>query len=295
MRYRPLGKSSHAPRQLIVCADDFGSDVAVNEAVEAAHRDGILTCASLMVAGAAAADAVTRARRLPRLRVGLHLMLVEGDPVLRPEQLGPLLGHDGRFDSNQIRAGLRYFFQPGMRRRLAAEIEAQFAAFRATGLALDHVNAHKHMHVHPTVARLILEIGRAYGIRAVRLPAEPAAILRRAVPGERHRVPTFPPAVFALRRRLRRAGLVTNDHTFGMAWSGNMVEERVMALLPHLPAGITEMYFHPATRETRALVSAMPTYRFIEELRALLSAAVRRRIAELGISLAAYGDVMPAR
>lgn len=295
MRYTLLNHPGSMPRRLIVCADDFGGDLAVNEAVEAAHRDGILTCASLIVAGPAAADAVRRARRLPRLRVGLHLMLVEGDPVLAPEELGPLLRHDGRFDRNQVRAGLRYFFRPGMRRRLEAEIEAQFAAFRATGLALDHVNAHKHMHVHPTIARLILEIGRTYGIRAVRLPAEPVAILRRAIPGERHRVPTFPPAVFALRRRLSRAGLVTNDHTFGMAWSGNMVEERVLALLPHLPAGITEMYFHPATRETRALVAAMPTYRFVDELRTLLSAGVRRRIVELGISLAAYGDLMPAR
>jgi hopanoid biosynthesis associated protein HpnK len=282
-------------RRLIVCADDFGNDLAINEAVEAAHGHGILTSASLMVGGPAAADAVARARRLPRLRVGLHLMLIEGAPVSPPVELGALVGHDGYFDQNQVRAGLRYFFRPGMRPRLRSEIEAQFAAFRATGLVLDHVNAHKHMHVHPTVARLLVEIGRLYGMRAVRLPLEPVAVLRQAVPGERHRVPTFPPAVAALRRRLRQAGLVTNDHTFGMAWSGGMVEERVLALLPHLPEGVTEMYFHPATRETRALAMAMPNYRLIEELAALTSARVRRRIAELGISLAAFGDLASVR
>lgn len=248
-----------------------------------------------MVGGAAAADAVARARRLPRLRIGLHLMLIEGAPVLPPERLGALVGGDGSFDRNQVRAGLRYFFRPGMRRRLRSEIKAQFEAFRATGLALDHVNAHKHMHVHPTIARLLVEIGRDYGMRAVRLPVEPVSVLRRAVPGERHRVPTFPPAVNALGRRLRRAGLLTNDHTFGMAWSGGMVEERVLALLPHLPAGINEMYFHPAARETRALAAAMPSYRFIEEMAALLSPRVRQRIAELGISLAAFGDLTAAR
>ncbi|HWI86985.1 MAG TPA: ChbG/HpnK family deacetylase, partial [Sphingomonas sp.] len=72
-------------KQLIVTADDFGVADAVNGAVEQAHRDGILTAASLMVSGAAAADAVTRARRLPKLGVGLHVVLVDGRPILPPD------------------------------------------------------------------------------------------------------------------------------------------------------------------------------------------------------------------
>jgi len=282
-------------RRLIVTADDFGRDVAINEAVEAASRDGILCGASLMVAAPAAEDAVARARRLPGLRVGLHLVLSDGSPVLPPEEIRGLVGADGHFDDNQIRAGLRYFFAPWVRRRLAAEIRAQFEAFRATGLALDHVNAHQHMHLHPTVARLIVEIGRSYGMRAVRLPAEPAAVLRRAFPDEPRRAPVYRPVVAALRRRLRRAGLAMNDRVFGIAWSGAMVEERVRGLLPHLPPGVSEIYCHPATRQTPALAAAMPGYRNTEELAALLSPDVRRRIAELGISLVGYGDLAAAR
>ena len=282
-------------RRLIVTADDFGRDVAINEAVEAASRDGILCGASLMVAAPAAEDAVARARRLPGLRVGLHLVLSDGSPVLPPEETRGLVGADGHFDDNQIRAGLRYFFVPGVRRVLAAEIRAQFEAFRATGLALDHVNAHQHMHLHPTVARLIVEIGRSYGMRAVRLPAEPAAVLRRAFPGEPHRMPAYRPVTTALRRRLRSAGLATNDQVFGIAWSGAMVEARLLGLLPHLPQGVSEIYCHPATRQTPALAAAMPGYRNTEELAALLSPDVRRRIAELGISLVGYGDLAAAR
>lgn len=282
-------------RRLIVCADDFGRDVAVNEAVEAAFRDGILSSASLMVAAPAAADAVARARRLDGLRVGLHLVLIDGTPVLSSGELGGLVRHDGHFDDNQLRAGLRYFFAPGSRARLAAEIRAQFEAFRATGLALDHVNAHKHMHLHPTVARLLVEIGRDYGLRAVRLPAEPVAALRSAFPGEQYRAPVYRPVVTALRRRLSRAGLAVNDHVFGIAWSGGMVEERVLGLLPHLPPGVSEIYFHPASRTTPALVAAMPGYRHAEELAALCSPALRRRVAELGISLIGYSDLAPAR
>lgn len=280
-------------RRLIVTADDFGRDVAVNEAVEEAHRSGILSCASLMIGAPAAGDAVARARRLPTLRVGLHLVLIDGEPLLPAAELGRLVGPDGRFDDNQLRAALKWFFAPGSRRRLAAEIFLQFAAFRATGLALDHVNAHQHMHLHPTIARLVVEIGRKFGMRAVRLPAEPTAPLRRAFPGETYRMPLHRPAVAALRRRLRRAGLTANDQVFGIAWSGGMTEARLLALLPHLPAGISEIYCHPATRTTEALAATMPGYRHSDELAALLSPAVRRELAALAIPVIGYGDLAP--
>ncbi|HKW55475.1 MAG TPA: ChbG/HpnK family deacetylase, partial [Stellaceae bacterium] len=125
--------------RLIVCADDFGLDEAVNAAVETASRDGILTCASLMVGAPAAADAVHRAKDLPALSVGLHLVLVDGRPLLSPREVPDLVDRSGAFDDNMLRAGIRFFFSQRARRQLAAEIRAQFMAFRATGLALDHV------------------------------------------------------------------------------------------------------------------------------------------------------------
>jgi len=146
-------------RRLIVTADDFGLDEAVNEAVEQAHLNGILSAASLMVGAPAAADAVTRARRLPELKVGLHIALVDATPVLPPEQVPDLVGPDGRFSKQLVRAGFSFFFRPRVRAQLAAEIAAQFADFSATGLKLDHVNCHNHMQLHPTVAGLILDIG----------------------------------------------------------------------------------------------------------------------------------------
>lgn len=278
-------------KRLIVCADDFGRDLAVNEAVEEAHRNGILTCASLMVGAPAAADAIERARRLPKLRVGLHIVLVDGTPLLPG---GQLARGDGNFDSNPLRAGLRYFFQPGIRRALAAEIRAQFDAFRATGLALDHVNSHQHLHLHPTVARLIVEIGREFGMRAMRLPDEPVAALRRAFPHERVHAPLYRFTAVALRRRLQRAGIASNDQMFGLAWSGAMDEARVLGLLPYLPDGVSEIYFHPAVERTPDLEAAMPGYRNCDEFAALTSPAVRRRIDELGITLVSYSDLTPS-
>jgi chitin disaccharide deacetylase len=276
-------------RQLIVSADDFGLDPAVNAAVEEAHRDGILTSASLMVAAPAAADAVALAHRLRGLRVGLHLVLVDGRPISPPAAVRSLVDDSGEFGRNLGRAGLRFFLAPSARRQLAAEIHAQFEAFAATGLTLDHVNAHKHLHLHPTVASLVLRIGREFGMSALRVPSEPAVVLRRAYPGERARRPFYDLWVRHLRRRARRAGIVLNDHVFGLAWSGNMVEERVLRLLPCLPDGVSELYFHPASTMTPALERAMPGYHPVDELAALTSAAVRARIAALDIALTSYG------
>jgi hopanoid biosynthesis associated protein HpnK len=127
----------------------------VNEAVERAHVDGILTAASLMVAGEGAADAVERAKRLPNLGVGLHVVLVDGRPMLPPEQIPALVGPDGWFQPDMVKTAFAIAFNPAARAQMRAEVAAQFAAFAATGLPLDHVNAHKHFHMHPMITSAI--------------------------------------------------------------------------------------------------------------------------------------------
>src|SRR5262249_34986092 len=158
---------------LIITGDDFGLAEPVNEAIEIAHREGILTSTSLLVSGPAVEDTRGRSRRLPQPRVGLHLALVEEHPVLGADAIPLLVGPDGRLPHDLVTAGFRFFFKPGIRRQLEAETRAQFAAFARTGLVLDHVNAHNHMHLHPTILGILLRVGREYGLRAVRVPYEP--------------------------------------------------------------------------------------------------------------------------
>lgn len=215
----------------IFTADDFGLCEAVNEGIERAHVEGALTHASLMVAGAAAADAVARARRLPGLRVGLHLVAVEGPAVLPRAEIPDLVDDAGWFPADQLRLGLRYTFSRRAQRQLAREVAAQFTAFAATGLPLSHADAHKHMHLHPYVGRLLIETGRRFGLRRVRVPAEPPALMRRL--GERPGIGAQ--AMFAwsrlLRRQARAAGMEAPGAVFGLAWSGHMTDERVRRLL----------------------------------------------------------------
>jgi predicted glycoside hydrolase/deacetylase ChbG (UPF0249 family) len=129
---------------------------------------------------------------------------------------------------------------------------------------------------------------------AVRVPFEPIEPLRAAFPDEHHSAPLYRPWIEWLRRRLQGAGLFVNDNLFGLAWTGGMVEGRLLRLLPHLPQGVSEIYFHPAAVRCAALSAAMPGYRHEEELAALLSPSAKSLVAELGIRLGGYSDFATA-
>lgn len=274
-------------RGLIITADDFGLHPGVNAAVERAFHEGVLNAASLMVAAPAASDAIAAARRCPGLRVGLHLVLADGQAMLPREAIPDLVDDHGRFGERMARDGARFFFLPHVRRQLAAEIRAQFAAFAASGLQLDHVNTHKHFHLHPTVLGMMLDIGRPYGLRAVRLPREAGmpALLR--------------PWLWLLRRKLTAAGIGHNDCMVGIRHSGNFDEAALLAALADLPAqGIVEFYLHPALISGAEIGASMPAYRHADEFAALISPRVRLALEQLkrqGLRLGGYADLCGVR
>ena len=282
-------------RRVIITADDFGLAVPVNEAVEIAHRDGVLGGASLMVAADGAADAIARARRLPALRVGLHVVVVDGRPALPPAAIPGLVDATGRLRSDILRTSLRIFFIPALRRQLRAEVRAQFEAFRAAGLPLDHVNAHHHMQLHPTVLSAILAVAPEFGVRAVRLPREPLRAARRR--SLRQRLSTVARSAFLapwlapMRWRLRRAGIRCNQYVLGLSDDGAMGESTVLRLVDALPEGVTEFYFHPATSSPSRPPLPRPTERHVAEFRALCSARVRAALDAAGAVPVSFGEL----
>jgi hopanoid biosynthesis associated protein HpnK len=266
-------------RRLIVTADDFGLAPEVNEAVERAHREGILTAASLMVGERAVTEAAAIARRNPGLAVGLHLTLTDGTPVLPPRRLTALVRPDGRFRDDMAWLGLTLAASRAARRQLRDEIAAQFAAFHATGLRCDHLNAHRHFHLHPMVAAVAFAAARDAGLRTVRIPWEPPRLIHAVDAAARTPARLLQPFTAAMRLRAAHHGLRAPDQVVGLAWSGRFTAERLMRLLPHLPAGVTEIYFHPATRG--GFAGGAPGYDHAGELAALLDTRVRREAAAL--------------
>jgi hopanoid biosynthesis associated protein HpnK len=271
----------------VITADDFGLAQEVNEAVETAHRQGVLSAASLMVAGPAAAHAVALAKRMPALRVGLHLTLLDGAPALPPREIPGLVDAQGRLRGDMVALAFDLALHASARDQVHREIAAQFAGFRKTGLALDHVNAHKHFHVHPLVASAVLAACRDNGAPALRIPREPAAVLTPIDASERPQT-IMSPWIALLRWRARRAGLLTPDAVFGLRWSGQMTSQRLAALLAHLPGGLIEIYTHPATSDS--FTGHAPGYRYTQELAALTDPAVIAALRQCAHRLGGYAD-----
>jgi len=240
-----------------------------------------------MAAAPAAADAVARARRMPALRVGLHVVLVEGRPVLPASRLSHLVDANGAFRSDMAALGSVIAMRREARAQVAAEITAQFEAFRATGLPLDHCNAHKHFHLHPVVGALIAAIGARFGLRAARVPIEPQHILRNVERVWGASALLWRPFAHLLRRRYRAAGLLVPDQVFGLHWSGQMSKQRLSGLIRSLPEGLSEIYLHPATGPYQG---AAPGYRYREELEALQSAEVIGASRDGSLRLGGFSD-----
>ena len=263
---------------LIINADDFGLHARVNLAVERAFTRGVLTSASLMVGAPAARGAVEVARRHPSLRVGLHIVLADGRAVTPASKIASIVDQHGDFPDAMAREGARFFFSPRARRELAIEIRAQFEAFAVTGLALDHVNTHKHFHLHPTVLSLILSIGREFGMRSMRVPCEP------------HAPAALRPWLALTRARLDRAGIAHNRFVVGVRHTGAMDERALLDALATLPDGLNEIYLHPAVEGDGPITPSMSGYRHVDELAALTSPRVKAALDRLAVRRGGFAD-----
>jgi hopanoid biosynthesis associated protein HpnK len=237
----------------------------------------VLTAASLMVAGEAMADAVHRARRLPALGVGLHVVLVDGRPILPRAQVSWLTTPQGRFHDSMLKTALLIALVPAARAQMQAEVAAQFAAFAATGLKLDHANAHKHFHLHPMIASAIVKAGRPHGLRAIRAPRAPGGGILAWWAG-------------ILASHWRRQGLTVNDTVSGLAESGRFdsaAMQSALAALAALPPGLHELYTHPATGP---YPGSAPGYRYQAELAALTDPEVRAALKATGAVAGRFAD-----
>lgn len=271
------------PRRLIVNADDFGRSREINQAVTQAHRDGILTTTSLMVNEPAAPEAVELARQHPTLGVGLHLVLAHGRAALPPHDIPGLADDHGQFAHHAVRAGFHFFFRPGLRAELEREIAAQFDAFSETGLALDHVNGHLNIHLHPSVFPLVLARTASHPAAGFRLTRDPFRLDLELSRGAwlyriSHAVIFTLLSAFA-RSRLKAARVRLTDRVFGLLRNARVDEAYLLALLPRLPRGDSELYAHPSLTDFR------------HELDALTSPRVKALAASQNLRLVRYQDL----
>ena len=278
-----MSKVGTANRRLIVNADDFGASRSINDAVIRAHREGILTTASLMVNEPGCGDAVELAKQNPRLGVGLHLTLLMGHSALSPREIPGLVNDRAEFLNEPVKVGMRYFFRRELREPLRKEIHAQFARFRTTGLTLDHVNGHLHMHLHPVVFGILMEDAQKLGIERMRLTRDPFWTDVRLADGQRLYRASHAMIYCILsgraRARLAKRRIRHTHRVFGLLQNARVDETYISKLLPVLPHGDSELYSHPSLDN------------FKHEFDGLVSARVKEQVKQLGISLIRYQDL----
>jgi chitin disaccharide deacetylase len=276
---------------LIVNADDFGLSPEVNAGVIRAHRDGILGCASLMVAEPAAKSAAELALQNPELDVGLHAVVCRGRSILDASQLRGAVDTSGRFLENPVLAGMRYFFDRSMRTKMTDELRAQVERHLELVGYLNHIDGHLNFHVHPLFADILIDLAVEYKVPCIRLPRESVTttlrLRRNNIPSKLTESVIFRILSRRTRRMMTERGLRSTDALFGLHQSGHLDEDYIVGVIEQLRDGTTELYFHPA-----ADVGGIPPNAAAQlEVEILTSPRVRDVIDRNGIERITFADL----
>jgi hopanoid biosynthesis associated protein HpnK len=280
--------------RLIVNADDFGLTSGVNRAIIELHTAGLVTSTSLMARAGTTDEAIELARATPSLGVGCHVVLVDGEPVLPPEQIPSLVdARTGHFPNSLTAFLLRLFTGRIRAEEIEAEAAAQIAHLQQRGVRLTHIDTHKHTHIFSAVLRPVLRAARAAGIRAVRHPFEPEWAVRAAIGAPLARVvqiAALRPLAPRSRQIMTQEGFSTTDGTIAMAGTGSLNAAALRSLLGQLPAGTWELVTHPGYNDAD-LARVRTRLRASRDVERVALAAIPQ---VPGIDLISFADVVPA-
>ncbi len=286
-------------KELILNADDFGYTTGVNEGIIRAHRDGILTSATLMANGPAFDDAIERAKSNPKLGIGCHLVLTGGFSVAPKEEIPSLADSEGRLPRSLGNLVARVSVGSVRTKEIERELRAQLEKIRRSGIELTHVDTHKHTHVHPRVMGAVGRVAREFGITRVRNPIENLRDSWRTARIENAPLLGNMAASLAVRAVgswfnsiARKYGLRSPDHFLGLAVTGRLSAAALCRLIDTVPEGRTEIMLHPGIFDAELVKSGSRLQQQRQtELDALLAPESRRAVEANSIRLISYREL----
>lgn len=261
-------------RYIIINADDFGRHAEINRAVEEGLVHGCLRSATVMPGGAAFAGAIDIARRHEELGLGVHFTLVDGHPILPPEEIPSLVGSEGDFLPDHTALLKRYLKGSINLEEVRRELATQLQKVEATGIPISHVDSHQHMHTLPGIIDIVLDLAARAGIRAVRTPRTP--LFAGAFGGLGQLVGRLGLSTLARLAacKAHRRGLLTPDNFAGIVAGEAVSEGELLHLIAHLPQGTTEVMMHPGMKNDVLQEDSGWQHDFEAELAAILSPRV---------------------
>lgn len=280
-------------KRVIINADDFGFCKGVNDAVARAHTEGVLTSATLMANMPAAKEALDIAKRLPLLGVGVHLNLLEGEPLSRDKKVGILLDESGEFRFSPGKLAIKSLFSVEIRQAIEIELAEQIRRVIDSGITPSHLDSHKHFHCFGTIYKIVCRLAGQFGITAVRWPWEPPSVCA----GNWPRLPSKDRRrAFIVRNLAKRCqkidnSLIKNDLFFGLAHTGRICRDFWDEFGRTQFAGVAEVMTHPGYAEQIDPARTRLTTQRQVELKWLCEPAVRELLNSGGIELTHYGKI----
>ena len=156
-------------------ADDFGISKGVNAAIVKTHREGILNSASLMINQKYADEAVKLAKEMPELEIGLHVNLTNEYPAAPAQKIPLLVDEHGKLKNGFVNLLLLSFLKPRqLRQQAETEMRAQIVKYLATGLPLQHLDSHRHVHMIPQIFKAMRKLQKEFEVPRIRVMNENA-------------------------------------------------------------------------------------------------------------------------
>lgn len=274
-------------KTLIVNADDFGLTHSVNQGILKCFKDGIVTSASILVNGKASKEAIKLSKE-NHLSVGIHLTLMDGQPVSKRDQVQSLVDKSGFFPKDYMNFSLKYFRAGISLKDVETEFRSQIEKFLETGLKPAHINGHNHVHMFPRIIDIVIRLMKQYAIKSVRIP-DAITFPSWKTPSLNALAKLFLVAFArAARRKISNHGLYKTDFFEGLFISGNMLKKELLRVLDRLKPGVTELMCHPGYEDRELYTLHSWNYNWEEELNALCDNDIKKRINKLGITLASF-------
>ncbi|MGD9345066.1 MAG: ChbG/HpnK family deacetylase [Candidatus Aminicenantes bacterium] len=281
-------------KKVIINADDFGLVQGVNEGIIKAHREGILTSATLMANMPGFDQAVEMAGVNPELGVGVHLNILRGHPVAPARKVGSLLSKEHRFLPSvwKLLSGI------ALRRICLDEVEREFRAqmekVKAAGIDPTHIDSEKHVHMISPLFRIVLKLAREYEIDRVRFVREFCLSSRL---GQILKSMFISLSSASVKKWMVEQGVRSPDRFYGVCDSGRVTAHTLRLAFQRAKEGVTEIMVHPGfiTQEMIELEKQIGPYYINkhreEELRALLDQRLPEVLSDLGIQLINYNHL----
>ena len=284
--------NEHQMLKLIVNADDLGLSEAVNEGILEAHRIGILTSASVMANGVAFEHAVRLCRSVPSLDLGIHLTLVEEDPLLRAAAIPSLVHAGGKLHRHATTFMKKYLAGKIHFQDVWSELEAQIKKVLSRGIEISHLDSHQHLHMLPQILRITIALANKYKIPAIRVPREHLRTYMLGPAGGISRLCQLCVLNAFCQRATKMPGRRA-DHFVGFFFGGNLHKENLHKLLQSLPAsGTCELMCHPGLDDEHTRYGHW-RYNWSAELTALTDQKIVEFIRQKDIQLTSYRELTP--